>query len=841
MKQSKHYSLGVKKYLAIILLVFPVLTARAQEDTPDDDFEKYKLRARELVNYLQGTLNFLGDHNSTSKEKEIIINESYKKIFRDDKVQIEDDLDESRVTPINKDVQAYLKDVDFFFEEVNFDFNIEEITHSVNDSKQIYLKIQLNRNLSGKTISGDTINSNQPRFIELNLNEETNDLKIVSIYTTRLNEEQELKNWWHDLPIAWKEIFLRNLPPADSITITHVKIIQDIHELDVSGNNKIEDLRPLSAMSELEVLDCSNTGITNLFPLRSLAKIKYLDCNNTSIANLSPLKYSIHLETIKLGSTFVENISVLANFTSLKYLECNHTHVSNIEALAGLISLRQLYLQNTRIKNIEPISDLTSLQELALEGTNINTVEPLQRLINLEFLNLNYTRVISLEALSSLVNLKTLYINNTLVRDLEPLLSIPALEKIYCDNTLVTKEAATRFMNIHESALVVFASSELKKWWTGLSPGWKQIMKGYVEISTPPTTEELHQLSNIKTVEIKENSGISSLEPLQVLDNLEKLTCRGNQVNDISVLNTLKKLEYLDISHTPVSSILPLNNLKNLEYLNIGHTGVEDLQPLVPLENLNYLNAEYTPVQSIKYIYNLKDINTLIIDSTQVPVEEIHDFIRLNINTKVIYRTEELKNWWYGLPPHWQEIFRTYVATGKEPDSYALHEITYLPAIKISSNYKVKNLVPLIKLNWLKSLVFIDTRITELSPLEHLVYLEDLDFSNNPVENTFPLRKLVNLSSLSMENTPVEDISAIGNLQHIEVLNISGTRINNLKSLEKLTELIQLDCYNTRIMWLNPIIDHEKIELLRCYNTRLIKFSVERFKSKHPDCEVIYY
>ena len=45
-------------------------------------------------------------------------------------------------------------------------------------------KVSLSRNLQGITIDGDTVNNNQPRYIEVNLDQENRDLKIASIYTT---------------------------------------------------------------------------------------------------------------------------------------------------------------------------------------------------------------------------------------------------------------------------------------------------------------------------------------------------------------------------------------------------------------------------------------------------------------------------------------------------------------------------------------------------------------------------------------------------------------------------------------------------------------------------------
>ena len=80
--------------------------------------------------------------------KEVLITESYSKIFRDSKVQIEDDLDEARDVITNKDVVAYLKDVDFFFQDVRFEFVIEHIEQGTNGKGETFYKVSTTRNLN---------------------------------------------------------------------------------------------------------------------------------------------------------------------------------------------------------------------------------------------------------------------------------------------------------------------------------------------------------------------------------------------------------------------------------------------------------------------------------------------------------------------------------------------------------------------------------------------------------------------------------------------------------------------------------------------------------------------
>ncbi len=192
-----------------------------------EEIENYKLEVSNLVTYLQGTLNFLGDPASVPREKEIIINTSYLKMFKDDKVQIEDDLDEKREVSLHKDVQAYLKDVMFFYKEVSFQFIVVDVSHFITDQGDHYFKVTFNRDLNGITVDGDTVNSRRPRYMEVNLDVGKNDLRIASIYSTKLNQREEIRNWWNGLPASWRNALASDIMVFDTIKLAEVVFIGD--------------------------------------------------------------------------------------------------------------------------------------------------------------------------------------------------------------------------------------------------------------------------------------------------------------------------------------------------------------------------------------------------------------------------------------------------------------------------------------------------------------------------------------------------------------------------------------------------------------------------------------
>lgn len=209
MNSLKHFAIA----LILFFLISDGLSAqnttapkdKAQKELDAQEVEAFQKQAEQLVKFMEFSFNTLGSSKAEYRDKDIIINQSYLKYFRDAKVQIEDDLVGQRDVVTNKDVQAYLKDIDFFFKEATFKFTIEEITREVNDSGEPFFKIKTSRNLSGTTVDGKAVNENRARYIEVNLDQASRDLKIVSMYTTRSSEELEIIAWWNNLQPVWKD------------------------------------------------------------------------------------------------------------------------------------------------------------------------------------------------------------------------------------------------------------------------------------------------------------------------------------------------------------------------------------------------------------------------------------------------------------------------------------------------------------------------------------------------------------------------------------------------------------------------------------------------------------
>ncbi|MDZ7646701.1 MAG: hypothetical protein U5K54_05685 [Cytophagales bacterium] len=97
----------------LILLLTCLCSLHAQKNQKKEESPEHD-KVKNMISFLKFMLNTLGSSKTSARDKEVLVTESYAKIFRDSKVQIEDDLAAKRDVITNKDVPAYLKDVDFF-------------------------------------------------------------------------------------------------------------------------------------------------------------------------------------------------------------------------------------------------------------------------------------------------------------------------------------------------------------------------------------------------------------------------------------------------------------------------------------------------------------------------------------------------------------------------------------------------------------------------------------------------------------------------------------------------------------------------------------------------------
>jgi Leucine-rich repeat (LRR) protein len=841
------------------LLLGFTLGSQAQK-LSKDEVAKYENEIQTMITYLEETLNFIGDSTALAAEKEIVFTESWSKIFIDDKVQIEDDLDVNRKTPINKDVQAYLKDIDFFFKWANFKFDLQSIANSTRDDGTIFFKATMTRHLTAKTITDETVDDVRNRFVEINLDRQNNSIKIASIYTTKINEKEALRNWWNGLSMNWKnrlgsDIMLYDSIPMESVGMissadfmasypaidpstgetilkdkffkndmaeldAKLKLVTQKQRVDISGIREIISLEPLSELSDLTWLDISGTSIDDLSPVRNLNKLKVLRANSTLIEDITALKYNLSLEELEVANTIVENLGTLTSLRNLQKLNLAETQVSRISNLKSCTNLTSLNLSGTRIANVGILQELPQLKSLDISNTSVRDLGPISNLKDLQSLNISGSAISNLQALSEMENLRELYCSNTSIRDLSPLKGNRRLSKIYCDHTNIGDAEASAFTKDNPFTLVIFDTEALRNWWNNLPLYWKAVFSKQIKVDSEPTTEQLHQVINLQELDLSGNTFMQNLLPVSRLTNLRSL----------------------NIANTEIGFLQPIQGLANLESLNIAHTYINDLKPLQDMGNLRYLNIMNTPVNDLSALANDDHIEVIEADSTTIGKRQVVALKEKQRQVTVLYQTEALRTWWNTLDPIWQAIFRNAVGTQAEtPSPLELQQILDLRELEITPEFPIISIEPLTSLTWLERLTINNQSVSDLQPLAYKEFLVELNVQNNPVSSLKPIEESTLLELLNIENTQVDDLAPLAKMNNLVTLNASGTPVKSLKPLSGLQKLENLFVNNTSVRSISPVENIPTLKQLKVYNTKVKKRAVEQLQEKRLDLNIIYY
>lgn len=787
-------------------------TATAIDNSKDNE------KIKDIVSFLQFVLNTLGSATTSSRDKDVLITQSYSKIFRDDKVQVEDDLDEKRETITNKDIVAYLKDVDFFFEQVKFDFAIENIESSTLPNGNLFYKVTTRRTLEGTSSEGVAVKNVQPRFIEINFNPDDQDLKIVSIYTKEFNEKEALTNWWNELSYEWRSIFKKksNLQ-QDSLSLTEIKKVTSIESLDLTGNKYIQNIEPLGQLSELKTLSLAETNISDLTPIRNLTALVELDLSKTKIEDLTPLKYATNLKKLNVSNTLVSDVAVVEKMTQLEDLNISNTKVFDFNVLSYLTNLISLNATNTQLAYLSPVEKLTLLKSLDISKTLVQDLTPTKQLTALETLSFDSTRINSVAPLASLQSLKVIEADYTRINTLEPLKDLKNLEKVYCDHTEITREKADAFRLQNPRALIIYDSKDLQSWWNGLPASWQTVLKATAKVNATPTKEELALVTNLDSINLTRNPGIADLEPLRKLLKLKVVRVGGTPVKDLSPLENHRDIILLDISDTPLSDIFLVRQFSRLAEFR----------------------ADNTKVESLDALFGLKELKKVYVDHTSIHDITAGEFLEKNPKCLLVYKTHHLRRWWSELSPGWKEAFRLKMGADTASTRENFHRLVELETLEIQ-DASINSLNALNEFVRLKKLNVSGTGVNVFPALENLKTLASLRVANSPLQGIDYIGQLNALTELDISNTPVDELKPLGNLDNLKVFNCAGTQIKKLDPLERLDGLQTLDCSNTKVGSLDPL-ESLPLKTLKVYNTKVSSRAIEKFKERKPDCNVVYY
>jgi Leucine-rich repeat (LRR) protein len=798
-----------------------IIPLQAQKDQAS--LQKWEPQVRALIGFFEYTLNLLGNDSTPAADKDILIHQTYARIFRDAHVQIEDDLVLGRKAVTYKDVTAYLRDVDFFYTHLSFQLRIESISLEVKPNGKPFFMVFLQRKMEGMGIDGEKIQFTGPRFIEIDVDLEKQDLKIVSVYTHPLETNDELTNWWSSLPLDWKKKLGQTIQLPSGVgrlsdILTMDSLAKPGNRYDVAGHKiKLEAqwIGPgIARWLQLDSLNLAGeTWLTQTEPLSRFTRLRYLNLSGTNITNVDGLRNLNRLQTLDLSRTRIQNLQALQYIPGLKSLLIQSLKGSAWPNVPALVTLEKLDLSFNHFIGEVKWPEVPELQELYIKGGKGPWLVTLPMVPALRILHLSESSITTLGPLQAFPELVELHMEKTNIQDLSPLLPLSKLKIVFCDGATLQPRHVQDMIRKMPSVLIVFGTEQLKTWWVNLPDAWQKVFRDHepsLGVSGLPGTEALHALLRLKSLRIPK-AGFTDLQPLKFLPALTFLDISGNPIEDVSPLLGLVGLEVLHANQIPKLSLPDIRPLHRLREIKVNGTPLFGISTLSSFKNLQMLEAEGYPHDSL------------------VPYQG---------QFQILWHTHALTLWWDSLAPIWKSIFLQHVGA-IEVTPQQLHAIEGIQKLRISG-ITLPNLSPLQQLKRLQHLELVAIGWSDLSDLEGLTQLTYVDVSQNPIANLSPIRFSRQLHTLILQRTAVADLSSIQVFIHLKKLDLSLTKVKKLEGLERLVYLEWLDISGLSVKNLKPL-NGLSLRYLGVVNTGLKEKTLKSFFELNPELSYTYY
>lgn len=864
------------KHLPLFRLILGLwlcsLSGKVMAQTPQSTEEKldsitwktYDAQARQLVSFVEFMFNTLGDPLTPVQEKQRIINQSYLKVFRDSEVQLEDDLIPDRSTVVHKAVSAYLKDIDFFFEQVAFTYTIVDVQYSYRENGLPFLLFETQRMLAGKDYQGQSLQNQQIRYVEININPAVDDMKIVSMYANPFPQQPQLEAWWKGLSMDWKRRFApfmwiddtisfstlmeQGIDPipgttilidrstyavvSDSFTQNYVSLLgQDAklgdtirlekydtllvtqglftraasqllnrESLDFSGQTRLKDLTPLSLFARLKTLNLSQTAVSSLFPLRQLTMLEHLDCSYSQVSELSFLSYLTNLKTLVVDGCPISSLNGIEQLHLLQELSAIDASLIDVSALKSLTQLQVLNLAQTQVSELRGIANLGNLQILNLSSTPVRNIKLVGELHTLEELDLSFSAVSNLSPIANCTNLQKLYITGIAISEVDFLNQLPNLKLVQADQTLVPIHAWDQFQQTRSEVVILHRTASLMSWWVDLPDNWKKCLV----LQFPQILSSLHP----------------SADQLHRLVRVDSLSLRQSGITHFAPITEFRNLQALQASGLSVPHFQDLAGLKELSALYLKDCEVGSLSGLEGLRELKKLDLSGTIVGDLSQLSRCKKLQLLKLNQTSVsqllPLYSLPRLQRLELEQTSVTQGE-VRNC-LAVNPQLLIIFRTekLIRWWKllDPNWKAI----------LQSQYPTTNVTP----EWLHRLTSVEAislergqELKDLYPLQVFLRLTHIDAKNAGIQELFGIETHQSLEVLDISQNPVFDLSPLASLSRLQELYLANTAVKEIDAVAELGQLQHLDCAGTQVDDLKALAQLGELNTINCANTQV--------------------
>ena len=392
--------------------------------------------------------------------------------------------------------------------------------------------------------------------------------------------------------------------------VSPLSALTELWQLRLS-NNGITDISPLAELTELEWLYLSSNAIRD-FPLSNLTQLLYLNLSNNGFSDVSSLAGPPFLQRLHLANNGISDVSPLAGQTRLRRLDLSNNDISDASALADFTRLDWLHLSNNEIVDPSPLDDLRLVTELDLSDNLITDVSPLSGLTSLNRLYLANNAISDMSPLADVTSLRILDLSDNLITHTPPLSPLTSLWSLYLSGNEISDASISGpegmgVLDLSDNAITRMSLSNVAS--------LRSVDLADNKLSDLTMLTGVGSLTRL----VLSNNRLSDLSPLVRIGSLVSLDLSQNGLSDVSALAEMTSLSRLDLSNNDVADVSPLANLVSLTGIDVSNNGLADLSALESLQQMGDLSAEANAIADIAPLARLPELYILHLGGNAVP------------------------------------------------------------------------------------------------------------------------------------------------------------------------------------------------------------------------------
>lgn len=273
------------------------------------------------------------------------------------------------------------------------------------------------------------------------------------------------------------------------------------------------------------------------------------------------------------------------------------------------------------------------------------------------------------------------------------------------------------------------------------------------------------------------NKPVDAQVTREELESIKLLSAMKSGISDLNGIQLLTNLEELHLNENNISDITPLSNLQNLWALRLSDNNVSDVGPLSGLQNLKELYVTNNKLTNIDNLTDLPSLTELLLLDNEIE----------NIDC--------LKN------ANFPSLISLNLENNNIKDITGLADLTSLRNLQLSNN-QIEDISTLALLPDLFSITLAENNISNIDCLKQFDSEKyySLDLSGNQIVDISSVSNLKNIISINLNDNKISDIKALENLGNLKYLKLENNKINDIGVLATLSNLDNAFLSNNNIV-----------------------------------------